>query len=220
LLLAEGHDYLEVAQMLRRALQASGQAVPPAAAGPAKESMRAIAKRIAQGDDAAYDELTEAARELYRGIDFQKEEARMRLNMFKMKAASDVLGEEAGEGNAKAMEALKRCLRDHSSRLSSFAPDALGIAAAAGQEEALDILLRHKEWGILDSTAVFSLVAPASVNRERAVDFMISWLSDPKHRGDGMALSASGALEKAAEKGNQQAKAAFAKYTEANPERK
>jgi hypothetical protein len=220
LLLAEGHDYLEVAQMLRRALQASGQAVPPEAAGPTKESMRAIAKRIAQGDDAAYDELTEAARELYRGIDFQKEEARMRLNMFKMKAASDVLGEEAGKGNAKAMEALKRCLRDHSSRLSSFAPDALGIAAAAGQEEALDILLRHKEWGILDSTAVFSLVAPASVNRERAVDFMISWLSDPKHRGDGMALSASGALEKAAEKGNQQAKAAFAKYTEANPERK
>jgi len=137
-----------------------------------------------------------------------------------MKAAFDVLGEEAGKGNAKAMAALKRCLRERSSRLSSFAPDALGIAAAAGQEEALDILLRHKEWGILDSTAVFALVAPASANRERAVDFMVSWLSDPQHRGDGMALSASGALEKAAEKGNQEAKTALAKYVEANPERR
>jgi hypothetical protein len=221
LLLAEGHDHAEVAQMLRQALQASGQDVPAEAKpGPTKESIRAIAKRIAQGDDAAYDELTEAARELYRGINFQKEPARIRLNLFKMKAAFDVLGEEAGKGNAKAMEALKRCLRDRGSHLGSFAPDALGIAAAAGQEEALDILLHYKEWGILDSTAVFALVAPASANRERAVDFMVSWLSDPQHRGDGMALSASGALEKAAEKGNQEAKVALAKYVEAKPESK
>jgi ankyrin repeat protein len=219
LLLAEGHDHLEIGQMLRQALKASGQgALAEGTPGPTREAMRAIAKRIAEGDDAAYDELSGAARELYRGIDFQKEAARMELNMFKMKAAFDVLGEEAGKGNDKAMGALKRCLRDRSSRLSSFAPDALGIAAAAGQEEALDMLLHHGEWGVLESSAVFAMAAPASANRERAVEFMVSWLSNPQHHGGGMALSATEALKQAADKGNAQARAALAKYREANPE--
>src|SRR5204863_9170139 len=140
------------------------------------------------------------------------ESARVLLNLFKMRAAFDLLGEEAGKGNGKAMGTLKRCLRERGTHfhLAAFAPDALGIAAAAGQEEALDILLHYNEWDILDSTAVFALEAPASVNRERAVDFMVSWLSNPQHRGDGMALSAAEALKKAAAKGNDNAKEAFA----------
>jgi hypothetical protein len=226
LVLAEGHDHTEIAQMLRRALQISGQAgaaagAPQAAeesSSPTKESIRAMAKRIADGDDKGYEELGAAARELYRGIDFKTEEARVLLNLFKMKAGFDLLGEEAGKGNDKAMSALKRCLRDRGSPLSSFAPDALGIAAAAGQEEALDILLRYLQWDLLESTAVFALAAPAGANRERAVEFLAEWLARPEHRGGGMALSATEALEKAASRGNQRAKEALAKYVEAKAE--
>jgi hypothetical protein len=223
LLLAEGHDHQEVAQILRRALSASGQGGPAdGTTGPTRESMRSVAKRIAAGDGAAYEELSGAARELYRGIDYQKEAARLRMNLFKMKAAFDVLGEEAGKGNSKAMATLKRCLHDPGSRshLSSFAPDALGIAAAAGQEEALDVLLHYDEWGILESSAIFAMAAPASANRERAVEFMVSWLSNPQHHGGGMALSATEPLKQAADKGNQQARAALAKYQQANPDPK
>jgi hypothetical protein len=221
LLLAEGHEHPEIAQLLRRALPASSQGgLTPGEIGPTKEAMRGIARRIAEGDAGAYEELAGAAREMYRGIDYRKEAARVRLNLFKMKAAFDVLGEEAGKGNEKAMEALKRCLRERSSPLGSFAPDALGIAAAAGQGEALDILIQHDEWGILESSAIFALSAPASANRERAVDFLASWLSNPDHYGGGMALSAAEALEKAAGKGNEQAKLALAKYEAANPKSK
>jgi ankyrin repeat protein len=217
LLLADSNGHTEIAQMLRRALEASGRAVPAVATGPSKEAMRGIARRIAEGDDRAYDELAGVAREIYRGIDYRKEAARVRLNLFKMKAAFDVLGEEAGKGNDKALGALKRCLREHNSHLASFAPDALGIAAAAGQGEALDILVQHDDWGILESSAIFALAAPVTANRERAVDYLASWLSNPDHYGGGMALSAVEALENAAVKGNDHAKMALAKYEKANP---
>jgi hypothetical protein len=218
LLLADSNGHTEIAQMLRRALEASGRAVPAAVAtGPSKEAMRALAGRIAEGDDRAYDELAGIARDIYRGIDYRKEAARVRLNLFKMKAAFDVLGEEAGKGNDKALGALKRCLRERNSNLGSFAPDALGIAAAAGQGEALDILVQHDDWGILESSAIFALAAPATANRERAVDYLALWLSNPDHYGGGMALSAVEALEKAAVKGNDHAKLALAKYEKANP---
>jgi len=204
--------------MLRRALASSGHAVlPEVTTGPPKETMRGIATRIAEGDERAYDELAAVAREMYHGIDYRREAERVRLNLFKMKAAFDVLGEEAGKGNDKAMGALKRCLREHNSHLASFAPDALGIAAAAGRGEALDILIQHDEWGILESSAIFALSAPASANRERAVDYLASWLSNPDHSGGGMALSAAEALEKAALKGNDHAKLALVEYEKANP---
>jgi ankyrin repeat protein len=218
LALAEGNEHTEVANLLRRALQASGQSVlAERATPPTREAMRAIAQRLANGDEAAYNDLSAAAQALYQGINFQKEAARVRMNLFKMKAAFDLLGEEAGKGNKIAMEALKRSLRDRSNHLASFAPDALGMAAAAGQEEALDILLRYNEWDILESTTVFAMAAPASANRERAVAFMISYLSDPQHHGGGMALSATEALKIAGAKGNQQARDAVTRYERANP---
>jgi hypothetical protein len=175
--------------------------------------MRAIAQRIADGDETAFDELTKVANDIYGDIkDYQKERARVMLNLFRMKAAFDLLGEEAGKGNDNAFEALKKSLGV--GRLSSFAPDALGIAAAAGNKDALDILLQYKQWNILDSTAIFALCVPAKANVEPAVDFFATWLSglQPYERGGGMVMDATNALASAIAKGNKKAQAALEKF--------
>ncbi len=58
-----------------------------------------------------------------------------------MRAAFDVLGQEAAKDNNNAFQALKKCLGNP--HLKAFAPGALGIAAAAGHKGALEILLHH-----------------------------------------------------------------------------
>lgn len=178
---------------------------------PTTATMRALAERIANGDQAALDELRDTAKKLYRDIDFNKEKERVVSNLVLMRAAFNVLGEEAGKGNDKAFQALKTCFG--TSNLSSFAPDALGIAAAAGHKEALGILLNHDAWGILKSSAVFALRAPAEANIEPAVDFLIAVILNPNDRP--LWHGASVGLVGAATKGNQKAKDALEKYADA-----
>lgn len=187
------------------------QGAPEAIPQPTPAMMRALAERIANGDQAAFEELRDTAKELYRDIDFNKEKDRVLSNLVLMRAAFNVLGEEAGKGDDKAFQALKTCLG--TSKLSSFAPDALGLAAAAGHKEALDILVHHDAWGILKSSTVFALRAPAEANIEPAVDFLIAVILNPQDRP--LWHGASGGLVGAATKGNQKAKDALKKYAEA-----
>ncbi len=42
---------------------------------PSRETMKAVAKRIVDGDAAAFDELSTIAEKLYRGIDYKKDHA-------------------------------------------------------------------------------------------------------------------------------------------------
>jgi hypothetical protein len=211
LLLAEQLDRTEIVAMLH---QAEPQAtLKTYVTPPTKEAMRVIAQRIADGDETAFDELARVANDLYGDIqDYQKEQARVMLNLFRMKAAFDLLGKEAGKGNASAFQALKKSLGV--GRLSSFAPDALGIAAAAGNKEALNILLHFDNWGILESSANFALCLPAKANVEPAVDYFVMWLPNIKafDGSGGMVLSATNALAEAAAKGNQKARDALEKF--------
>jgi ankyrin repeat protein len=154
-----------IASLLRLA-DASGDLPPP----PALEAMQSLARRIAGGDQSALTELNQVAEILYQGIDYQKERSRVLSNLYRMKAAFDLLGLEAGKGNAVALQALKKSL--NMPRLAAFAPDAFGIAAAAGNKEALDILAHYEQWGILDSAAIFALSQPAAKGNQKAQEIL------------------------------------------------
>jgi hypothetical protein len=176
----------------------------------AKQAMRDLAARIAGGDEVALDELRDAAKKLYQDIDHEKERRRVMSNLSLMRAAYDILGEQAGKGNAKALEALKRSLRVRP--LSSFAPDALGIAAAYGHAEVLDILLHHDKHDILKSSAVFALQRAAEKNNAKAIAFLIAVLENPADRS--LWYGASQGLM--AVRDNPEVKAALEKHEVAN----
>jgi hypothetical protein len=219
LLLAEQQNKTEIAAMLRQANPAAAQGIRTYSIAPTKDEMRGLAKRIAEGDDLAFEELASTSEKLYGEIkDYQKEHARVMVLLFRMKAAFDVLGENAGRGNEKALQALKKCLgrRTH---LQAFAPDALGIAAAAGNQEALDILLHYDEWGILESSARFALCVPAKANVGPAVDYFVTWLSTTTHwdLNGGLMIEATNALAGAAVLGNPKAKDALAQFAISHP---
>lgn len=216
--LAEQRDETEIATMLREADPEAAKRSPHYTIPPTEEEMRALGKRIADGDDSAFDELANTTQKLYSEIkDYQKEQARVIVLLGRMHAAFDVLGEEAGKGNEKALAALKKCLS--SGRLASFAPDALGIAAASGNKDAFEILSHYQNWNILDTTAHFAMAHPIEANFEPAVDYAVNWLStlNPSQFSGGVALATTNALAKAAEKGNQKAKDALQKFFASTP---
>lgn len=211
--LAEERDLTNIAEMLRQAAPAEAQradATNPSTI-PSAEAMRAVANRIVNGDSAAFGELTIDAANLYKGIDYRRDPWRYRMNAGRMRAAFDVLGEQAGQGNDAAFQALKKSLGREP--LKSFAPDALGIAAAAGNGQALDILLDYKQWGIMDSTAGLALRTPAAADIQPAVDFFVAALRDPANAHNGIDSYALPALQSAAAKGNQKAKAALEEHS-------
>jgi hypothetical protein len=189
--------------------------VPPTnMMGPqATNVMRTLAIRIAEGDQAAFDELRSVAIELYRNINYANEPDRVRSNLSLMRAAFRELGEQAGRSNAPALAALQSAV--FTPQLRSHATDALGIAAAAGNEEALNMLLLHQDWNMLLSSTVFALRAPAEKGNEQAIDFLIAVLGNPKHRA--LWNGASDGLKTAATNGNAKAKVALEQYEQANP---
>src|SRR6185437_4901831 len=177
------------------------------------EQMQALADRIAAGDSTGLTKLEGIADELYRGIDYRQDRPRVMANLKLMRAAFDRLGEAASGGNAKAMAALKSSLRS-SGHLRSFAPDALGTVAAAGNKEAMDILLDYKKTGVLLSSTVFALKAPAAKNDPRAVKFLIDVTKDPKSKG--LWDWAMTGLKGAAEAGNAEAQTAIDQCMQSN----
>ncbi len=183
-------------------------AVDPAAALPAMTNLRRLAREIARGDSAAFGEWQRVAEELYRGIDYKKDEARMMTNLALMSAVVEVLGAEIAAGSPEALDAIQRALSIP--RLKSFAPKALGLAAAAGHEESLEMLLDHRRWGILLSSTVSALEKPAARNNDRAVEFLAGVLAEPRNRP--LWLMASQALGPAANAGNARAVAALKTY--------
>ena len=177
---------------------------------PTVDSMRNLAERIAQGDQAAFDQLRETAKLLYRDIDYNKEGPRAESNRVLIQAAFNVLGDRAAHGNQAAFGALQQALE--STELHGFVPEALGIAAAAGHAEAVETLLHHDQNGILLSSAVFALQAPAAKNNNKVVDFLVSILDNAAHRP--LWQAAAQGLTAASARGNPKATAALKAYEE------
>ncbi len=214
LLLAETAENLEIAEMLRQAATAQGVSVA-GATGPSREAMRAIARRICDGDTNAFDDLTNTFREMLSGD--SRNEARRRLNGDRMNAAGVILGEAAGKGNDHALRTLKQCLADK--KFKYFPLEPLGAAATAGNPEALDLLLHaHQQSGILENSVCFALAPAAKTNRPLAVDFFVTLALDPetaKKHYFGVAWLIKEVLDEASAKGNAQARDTLEKLTAA-----
>jgi ankyrin repeat protein len=217
--MAEGRELAEIVAMLRAAKPNSSEDAPVYSPLPTKEEMRALGQRIASGDDAAFGELTNTMNRLYREIkDYRIERGRSMVLNARFYEVTKVLGEEAAKGNDNVVEALKKCLRPKTI-LSSYAPEALAVAAAAGNKEALDILIHYKDWDLLESEARFAICKPTAANFAPAVEESAKWLLSLKgmERNSGMADSTTNALAVAAGKGNQTAKDALEKFLAAAP---
>jgi len=100
--------------------------------------------------------------------------------------------------------------------LDAFAPNALGIAAAGGKKEALDILFDYKQWQILELSFIDALTIPVEANVPAAVDEFASRLSAIKPGDDsasgGAAIAIIHSLGVVADKGNPKARAALDKF--------
>ena len=211
LFLAQGSQQTNLVALLLQAAPASAQGWPPAV--PTHEAMRAIAQRIVDGDAGAFGELITTSADMYRDINYQEDHARVRLNYSRMRDAFDLLGEQAGKGKDNAFQALKQSLGVPS--LKSFAPVALGTAAAAGHQESLNLLLHYDQWGMHPASACEALVAPARTNVQPAVDFLAAVLTGPVEVNHSLFGFATEGLQGAAANGNQQAKVALDKYAAA-----
>ena len=219
LTMAEGRDETEIVALLRAANPEAAREASPYSPLPSNEEIRALAQRIANGDDAAYDELTAMMVKLYQEIkNYEAERPRVIALLGRMHVAFDLLGQEAGKGNAHALEALKRALRAKNT-FTSFAPDALGVAAAGGNKEALDTLLHYRDWDLLESQARFALCKPIEANFPPAVDESAKWLLSLRgmDREGGVVMETTNALASAAAKGNQTAKEALEKFAASAP---
>jgi len=175
-----------------------------------------VVSRLSIKDFAAFDELAAAGQELHSSG--WKQEALRQLTRDRIDAAFRVLGEQAGKGNNNALQALKMCL-DRRYFLKGFAPDALGIAAAAGNDESLNLLLHFRDWNILENTAAFALAASAKVNREPAVEFFVTLALDPqsvKHQYYGVGWLVKDVLQTSVTNGNPRAKEALDKFLAAS----
>jgi tRNA A-37 threonylcarbamoyl transferase component Bud32 len=180
---------------------------------PTTNSMRALAERIGKGEQAALDELASVATELYRGINYTNQPGRVSSNLVLMRAAFRELGEQAGRSNAHAFSALQMALSIDS--LKAHAVGGIGVAAGAGYEPALEMLLHHRDWNMLLSSTVSALRPAAANNNERAVQFLADVVSNEGQRG--LWYMAAEALKPAAAQGNEQAKAALADYEQKKP---
>lgn len=212
--LAEAAENKEMVEMLLEAAAVRGVLVSGVKV-PSREEMRAIARRICDGDAAAFDELVSTAKEL---LSEWGTDARKQLNWDRTGVASKILGEEAGKGNDHAFQALKKCLEPEY-KLKSFALDGLGRAAAEGHQEALDILLDYRKLKLLENSVSFALAPAAKANQPRAVDFFVTIALDPesaKRHYYGIAWQVREVLASAADKGNEKAKDALEKFNAAS----
>jgi hypothetical protein len=190
-----------------RALPAQ-DAVTTNAAGVDLNMVRNVALAATRGEPGAIDELEKIKQKLYVNIDYEKDPARVAANLVLMRAAFDVLGNEAGNGNAAAFQALYYATGK--SELRPFTADAFGTAAAQGNEDALEVLLGYKKYGLLLSSVVPAMTKSAEKSNPRAVEFLVDVLNDPKHKP--LWRMASQGLVSAANLGNQNAVAALEKY--------
>lgn len=219
LFIAEAAENTEIADLIKEAATARGDSVTGANV-PSGDEMKRLAQRICDGNAAAIGDLKDTAELMYRGVDFRKPGARQRLLRDRVYLAIHLLGEQAGNGNDYAFQALKGFL-NKKDVLSSFAPFGLGIAAAGGNEESLKILLNYRQWGIPDSPAYLSLQAPAEAGRQPAVDAFIALLQDPdaaRKQFYGVAWLAKQIATSAAAGGNERAKAALQEFAANQPE--
>ena len=156
---------------------AAVQQVPAVAPVPnADEEMRQLGLAASRGDVAALQKLDELSQIASKGRTNVNQDTHRELRV-----AFKVIGEEAGKGSETAFQVLYRATRMRF--LEGMAVYALGDAAAAGNERALEVLLDPKRF-LLDSSPTGPLVAAAKVGNVKAVEYLAAVANDPKKRAE------------------------------------
>lgn len=173
---------------------ASERATPVAPAVQSPEGKgRQLGVAALRGDAGALDKLAEMAAAM-RTMN-SDEQAAVRSDI---RLAFEVLGTEAGKGNAAGLQALWQATRIPA--LKGFATEGLGHAAGHGNEEALKALLDPEGHHLLRSSAVSALRFAADAGNAQAIEALAATARDPKQRG--LWVLAARGLAKAASTGN------------------
>ena len=175
---------------------------------PALARMRELGQLVAGGDRVALDEIHAQYKILYADIDREKDWQRMAANLKIMNTAFDIIGDTAADPGSASFKALQRAGREPD--LQDFAVHAYGRAAAAGNREALDALLRYDRYGWRLESVCGAIKYPADRGNTAAVDFLIAVLQNPHYRD--LEKTASGGLRGAAQLGNEKAVQALVEH--------
>ena len=199
-------EVLELVKKLRRLREhASSPAAAPGAVGtqPAPSSAAAVrgagdeARQLGVaalgGDSSALDKLANLAA----AVPTMKPEEQV-ATASGIQSAFELLGTQAGKGNAAGLQALWQATRIR--ELQVFAVRAVGQAAGLGNEEALKPLLDPESYLLPRSLATAALKPAADAGNECAIQALAATAADPKQRG--LWLQASRGLAVAAAAGN------------------
>lgn len=167
---------------------------------------------IEQGDSTALGKLSEYAKERsdsYRanslGLMGDEQAAAWSKSFGGITSAFDSLADAAIKGNANARQAIDQAIRIKS--LQGWDVTALGKLAGAGDENALEILLNPREYGMPLSSTVSALGPAADSGNPKAIAALAAILGDETKKA--LWLLASQALQEAAGSGNAVAIAAL-----------
>lgn len=187
----------------------------PAASPVNATMMRDLGIQAGKGDKTAVDRIEVIHDELYRDLDREKDRKRLVSNAVLMKAAFEEIGQAVkGDGKVDDLAFQSLIYATGKKSLSGYTAKAFGIAAANGHRPSLDVLLNHDEHGILLSSAVFAFQKPAEKGIPQAVEFLIKVIDDDTKSA--LWYGASEGLVGEANRGNERAKQALAKYAAFN----
>lgn len=179
--------------------------------GVSESYIKSLGVEAAAGDLEAIDKLEEVYIKL--AEDYQEtgdHKLVMKAGGF-MGQAFRVIGQSAVEGSQSALDALKYGMINKQFS-NNFAAPTFGYAVAAGNKEALAMLINYRQHGFSRATTAIAFLEAAKKNVPEAVQFMIDMLNDPA--AEGVWYKASGALVQAAYHGNEDARVALDKYVE------
>ena len=175
----------------------------PESLSPTLQNFIKLQDEVLDGNLKAIDEIAKLKEKLYAGIDYKKDEERLKSNLKIIRATFMPIGEAAGEGSQAASDALIYALKIRP--LKGSATYALGAAAEKGHEPSLEILLNYKDHNLLLSSTVGAMRYIGGSMPKKVVVF----LSKTHREHSGLSHMTSKALYVAARQGNKDARLAL-----------
>jgi hypothetical protein len=181
-------------------------------------TMKELGRQAATGDTSAIDQIEAIREKIYEGVTFKDNRDRFIQNGELIKAAlnetaKSIKGQDPSDPAFKALiyAAAKQ-------NLGGYAAEALGIAAASGNQPSLDVLLNYPQYGLILSGVVPALSKAAEMGNPKAIEFLVKVIDNDSTKP--LWYMASRGLFIPANQGNSEAKRAIARYSEYELKRK
>ena len=170
------------------------------------DAMKDLGNRAMGGDDKAFDEIEDAVVRATEGLDPNHDEEKIkRIRSLLAGTAVGVIGEQVSKNPGLLAVLAAANQRPH---LRSFVANAYGRAAEAGNDAALDALIRYPahQWSLRE--AVDGLEGAIGKGNGKAIAFEAALPNDPKFT-QAILNEASYQLKDLANRGNEEARAAY-----------